>query len=213
VFAPHALALFIAAAAALILTPGPAVLFIVARSAHQGARAGLVSAMGIAAGGLVHVAAAVLGVSALLASSATAFSAVKWLGAGYLVWLGVKTLRGDRDGDEATVVEPPPASPSRLLAQGFLVNLLNPKTALFFLAFLPQFVDPSRGDVPLQMLVLGGLFVALAVVSDCTYALLAGAIVGRLGRSVRARRRSRLFTGGVYLALGAFTALSGSRTK
>jgi threonine/homoserine/homoserine lactone efflux protein len=210
-FAPSALALFVAAAAALIVTPGPAVLFIVARSAHQGARAGLVSAMGIAAGGLVHVAGAVLGISALLASSALAFSAVRWLGAAYLVWLGVKTLRGD--GDAEAVAAPPPASPSRLLAQGFLVNLLNPKTALFFLAFLPQFVDPARGEVHLQMLVLGSIFIGLAVVSDSAYALLAGAIVGRLGRTRGARRRARLFTGSVYLALGAVTALGGTRAK
>ena len=210
-FAPSSLALFVAAAAALIVTPGPAVLFIVARSAHQGARAGLVSAMGIAAGGLVHVAGAVLGISALLASSALAFSAVRWLGAGYLVWLGVKTFRGN--GDEEAVAPPPPASPSRLLAQGFLVNLLNPKTALFFLAFLPQFVNPARGEAPLQMLVLGTIFIGLAVVSDCAYAILAGAIVGRLGRSGRTRRRSRLFTGSVYLALGAMTALGGTRAK
>jgi threonine/homoserine/homoserine lactone efflux protein len=210
-FAPSALALFVAAAAALIVTPGPAVLFIVARSAHQGTRAGLVSAMGIAAGGLVHVAGAVLGISALLASSALAFSAVRWLGAGYLVWLGVKTLRGEGEGD--VVAAAPPASSSRLLAQGFLVNLLNPKTALFFLAFLPQFVDPARGRAPLQLLVLGSIFIGLAVVSDSAYALLAGAIVGRLGRTPRAGRRARLFTGGVYLALGAVTALGGTRAK
>jgi threonine/homoserine/homoserine lactone efflux protein len=211
VVASSALAIFVVAAAALIVTPGPAVLFIVARSAHQGARAGLVSAMGIAAGGLVHVAGAVLGISALLASSAVAFSAVRWLGAGYLVWLGVKTLRGN--GDDADVAPPPPAPPARLFAQGFVVNLLNPKTALFFLAFLPQFVDPARGDAAVQMLVLGGIFIALAVLSDCAYALLAGAVVGRLGRSGRARRRTRLFTGSVYLALGALTALGGTRAK
>jgi threonine/homoserine/homoserine lactone efflux protein len=204
------LALFAVAAGALIVVPGPAVLFIVARSVHQGRRAGLVSAVGVAAGGLVHVAGAVLGFSALLASSALAFSAVRWFGAAYLVWLGVKTLRGGDPQEVAAV--PPPAPPRRLLAQGFVVNLLNPKTALFFLAFLPQFVDPARGRVPLQMLELGCAFVALAIVSDCGYALLAGSLAGRLGRSARARRRARLFTGGVYVALGLGTAFAGSRS-
>jgi threonine/homoserine/homoserine lactone efflux protein len=203
------LALFALAAGALIIVPGPAVLFIVARSAHQGRRAGLVSAVGIAAGGAVHVAGAVLGFSALLVSSSAAFAAVRWLGAGYLVYLGVRTLRGG--AGEVVAAAPPPASHRRLLAQGFVVNVLNPKTALFFLAFLPQFADPARGRVPLQLLVLGCTFLALAMVSDATYALLAGSLSGRLGRTPASRRRARLLTGGVYLALGLGTALAGSR--
>jgi threonine/homoserine/homoserine lactone efflux protein len=203
------LALFALAAGALIVVPGPAVLFIVARSAHQGRRAGLVSALGVAAGGVVHVAGAVLGFSALLVSSSVAFGVVRWLGAAYLVYLGVKTLRGG--GDEIIAAAPPPSPPRRLLAQGFVVNVLNPKTALFFLAFLPQFVEPARGRVPLQMLVLGCTFLALAMVSDATYALLAGSLSARLGQTPRSRRRARLVSGGVYLALGLGTALSGSR--
>src|ERR687887_2649460 len=131
------LGLFAIAAGALIVGPGPAVLYIVARSVHQGRRAGLVAALGVAAGGLVHVAGAVLGFSALLASSALAFSAVRWLGAAYLIFLGVKTLRRGDEGEAAAA--PPPAPPRRLFAQGFVVNVTNPKTALFFLAFLPQF--------------------------------------------------------------------------
>ncbi len=208
---PHStLALFMLAAGALIVTPGPAVLFIVARSAHQGRRAGLVSAMGVATGGLVHVAGAVLGFSALLASSALAFSTVRWFGAGYLVFLGLRTVLGP----EPQVASKPAPAPLRgIFAQGFLVNLLNPKTALFFLAFLPQFVDPARGRASLQMLVLGGTFLLLAVVSDSTYALLAGTLSSRLGRTPRARRRARLLSGGVYLALGVGTALTGSRSK
>jgi threonine/homoserine/homoserine lactone efflux protein len=204
------LAVFALASLVLAVTPGPAVLFIVARSVHQGRRAGVVSALGVAAGGLVHVAGAVVGLSALLASSAAAFTAVRWAGAAYLVWLGVKTLRG---GDFAPdVATPPPAAPRRLLAQGFVVNVLNPKTALFFLAFLPQFVDPSRGPVSLQVLLLGCVFVAVASTSDATYALLAGSLAGRLARTARSRRTARILTGGCYIALGAGTALSGSAT-
>ncbi|HZZ86077.1 MAG TPA: LysE family translocator [Anaeromyxobacteraceae bacterium] len=194
--------LFSLAAGALIVVPGPAVTYIVARSLQQGRRAGLVSAMGIATGGLVHVA-AVLGLSALLASSAVAFAAVRWGGAAYLVYLGVRAWLA-RPGPDAT---PPPAPARRLFAQGFLVNLLNPKTAIFFLAFLPQFADPARGQVPLQILFLGAWFVALAVASDCTYALLAGTVGDRLGRSPRARQGARLLSGGVYVALGVGTLL------
>ncbi len=205
-----ALLLFCLAAGALIVVPGPAVLYIVARSVHQGRRAGLVSALGVAAGGLVHVAGAVLGFSALLASSALAFTAVRWLGAAYLVFLGLRTLLGGPDAQVAAAPEPAP--PRRLFAQGFVVNLLNPKTALFFLAFLPQFVDPARGRVPLQMLLLGGLFIGMAIMSDATYALLAGTLGNRLGKTAGARRRARLFTGSVYVALGVGTVLAGSRT-
>ena len=204
------LGLFAIAAGALIVVPGPAVMYIVARSVHQGRRAGLVSALGVAAGGLVHVAGAVLGFSALLASSVLAFSAVRWLGAAYLVYLGVKTLRGG-DVAGAAAAPPPPAPPRRLFTQGFVVNVLNPKTALFFLAFLPQFVEPGRGRVPLQMLLLGGAFVLLAIVSDATYALLAGTLGGRIARTAGARRRARILSGSVYVALGIGMVLAGSR--
>jgi threonine/homoserine/homoserine lactone efflux protein len=201
------LALFAVAAGALIVTPGPAVLFIVARTLHQGRRAGVVSALGVATGGLVHVAGAVLGFSALLASSAAAFQVVKWGGAAYLVWLGVKTLRAKDPAADAPV--PAPAPLPRIYAQGVLVNVLNPKVALFFLAFLPQFVDPGRGSVATQMVVLGGLFLALGVLSDSAYALLAGTVARRFGKSGSARRHTRLVTGGVYVALGAGAALTG----
>ncbi|BDG06972.1 LysE family translocator [Anaeromyxobacter paludicola] len=202
--------LFTLAAGALIVVPGPAVTFIVARSLQQGRRAGLISAMGIASGGLVHVAAAVLGLSALLASSAVAFGLVRWGGAAYLVYLGLRVWLSRPAAAEG---EPVPAPARRLFAQGFLVNLLNPKTAIFFLAFLPQFADPSRGRVPLQLLLLGAWFVALAVASDCTYALLAGAVGDRIGRSPAARRGARLLSGGVYVALGLGTLLAGARAE
>jgi threonine/homoserine/homoserine lactone efflux protein len=199
------------AVAALVLAviPGPAVLFIVARSVHQGRRAGAFSALGVALGGMVHVAGAVVGFSALLVSSAAAFAVVRWAGALYLVWMGVKALRGAPAGDDLAV--PPPAPRRRLVAQGFAVNALNPKTALFFLAFLPQFVDPRRGSVALQMLALGATFIVVAASSDMTYALLAGTLAGRLQAARGSRRTARWVTGGVYIALGAGAALAGQR--
>jgi threonine/homoserine/homoserine lactone efflux protein len=203
-----ALLLFTLAALALLVIPGPAVVYIVTRSIHQGRAAGLVSVLGVATGSLVHVAAAALGLSAVLMSSAVAFEAVKLGGAGYLVWLGVRALRGGKEED------PPGSAPARLTrayAQGVVVNVLNPKTALFFLAFLPQFVDPDAGRPAPQMLVLGALFVTLGVLSDGTYALVAS----RFGAWLRTRRtfarNRRYVSGGVYIALGAAAALSGHR--
>jgi threonine/homoserine/homoserine lactone efflux protein len=204
------LTLFLLAAGALIVIPGPAVLFIVARSVHQGRRAGVISALGVACGGLVHIAGAVLGFSALLASSALAFGAIRWIGAAYLVYLGIKTWRS-RDDEPAAVA--PPVPPRRLFVQGFFVNLTNPKTALFFFAFLPQFIDPSLGRVPLQMLILGAIFTVMSVLSDSTYAMLASALKGRLARNAVARRNVRWVSGGVYVALGLGTVLAGSRTS
>ena len=140
--APHALLTFALASMALLLVPGPSVIYIVTRSISQGRGAGIVSMLGIETGGLVHVTAAALGLSALLASSATAFDVVRFAGAGYLVYLGIRRLR---EPTSLTAVLTP-ASPRRLFTQGIVVNVLNPKTALFFLAFLPQFIDPSRGS-------------------------------------------------------------------
>ena len=204
---PATLAVFALASLVLAVTPGPAVLFIVARSVHQGPKAGILSALGVAAGGLVHVAGAVVGFSALLVSSATAFTVVRWAGALYLVWLGVKTIRSGADAAEVAL--PPPAPARRLVAQGFVVNVLNPKTALFFLAFLPQFADPARGSVALQLLLLGVTFVAVASSSDMTYALLSGSVARRLPSTRGSRRTARWVTGGAYVALGAGAALAG----
>ena len=136
--------LFLLAALGLLLIPGPAVLYIVTRSVSQGRRAGLVSVGGIELGGLVHALAAALGLSALLLTSALAFDVVKYLGAAYLIYLGVRTLLTRDDGKQAQALTP--RSSSQLFTQGFLVNLLNPKTALFFYAFLPQFCQPRRGN-------------------------------------------------------------------
>ncbi|MDQ4049944.1 MAG: LysE family translocator, partial [Actinomycetota bacterium] len=163
----HSLLVFAAASLALIAVPGPSVVYIVTRGIGQGRRAGMVSMLGIEAGALVHVAAAAVGLSAVLASSATAFTIVKYAGVAYLVYLGVRKWR--EHSDEA-LPAPEPAGSPRLFLEGVLVNVLNPKTALFFLAFLPQFLDPARGAVALQALVLGGVFVVLAVLTDSVYA-------------------------------------------
>jgi threonine/homoserine/homoserine lactone efflux protein len=201
------LALFAAATLALLLVPGPAVAYIVTRSVAQGRSAGLVSVLGIHAGSVVHVAAAALGVSAVLAASATAFTIVKYLGAAYLVWLGLRKLLTRADNGEPA--GPPAASRRRMFWEGFVVNVLNPKTAIFFLAFLPQFTDPAAGPVAPQIVLLGVIWIGLGIASDCAFALLASALAGRLHRSARARRRLDVTSGLVYLGLGAATALTG----
>jgi threonine/homoserine/homoserine lactone efflux protein len=199
------IALFCAAALALIVVPGPAVTYIVAQSLDKGRKAGLVSAVGVACGGLVHVAAATAGLSALLASSASAFTVVKLAGAAYLIALGVWRLAG-RGGDSAGDVQPAPVESRRLLLHGVVVNVLNPKTALFFLAFLPQFIDRGHGPVALQAGVLGAIFVVIAVISDSTYAVAAAALAGKLRGSARARRIQRYVSGGIFVALGVTAA-------
>ncbi|WP_224369635.1 LysE family translocator [Hyalangium versicolor] len=202
------LALFFAAALVLLITPGPSVLYIVARSVDQGRVAGIVSALGIGTATLFHIAAAALGVSALLMSSATVFQAVKYLGAAYLIYLGVRALLAR--GTPQQVAVPERLELRRIFSQGVLVNLLNPKTALFVFAFLPQFVEPSRGPVAVQIVLLGLMFVTMGFVSDGAYALLAGALAGWLKGNPRFLRAQRYFAGCAYVALGVVAALSGS---
>jgi threonine/homoserine/homoserine lactone efflux protein len=204
------LAVFAAATLALLLVPGPAVVYIVTRSVAQGRSAGLVSVAGVHVGSMVHVAAAALGVSALLAASATAFSLVKYLGAAYLVYLGLRKLFS---GPGTTATEVEPASRSRLFGQGFVVNVLNPKTAIFFLAFIPQFADPARGPVAAQIVVLGLVWIALGLVSDGAYVLLSAALAGRLHRSPVAARRLDIASGLVYIGLGAVAAFAGEGAR
>ena len=205
------LGLFVVAALVLLLTPGPAVLYIVARSVEQGRLAGLVSALGVHVGTLVHVAAAALGLSALLVSSALAFSVVKYLGALYLIYLGVRKLAGwDRAAQGRALA---PHSLRRLFTQGIVVNVLNPKTALFFLAFLPQFVDVSKGAVGVQILVLGLVFVALGVISDGLYAMAAGTAGAWVKRDGRFLRAERYVSGSVFVGLGVTAALAGDGRK
>jgi threonine/homoserine/homoserine lactone efflux protein len=208
------LALFGVAAITLLVIPGPAVLYIVTRSVDQGRAAGLASVCGVHVGTLVHVAAAAMGLSALLVSSATAYHAVRWLGAAYLIWLGVRRLLAkDEPSGSGKGLHASRLGLRRIFAQGVVVNVLNPKTALFFLAFLPQFVDVSRGSVPLQVVVFGVAFVLLGLVSDGTYALLASTGAGWLRRRPRVARTSRLVSGGVLISLGVTTALAGSRSS
>jgi threonine/homoserine/homoserine lactone efflux protein len=198
----HTFVIFAVASAAFLAVPGPAVIYIVSRSLAEGRRAGVVSALGIQGGGLVHVIAATIGVSALLASSATAFSVVKYAGAAYLIYLGIRKLR---EGDPEVEGPGAPVPHRQLFWQGVMVNSLNPKTALFFLALLPQFVDPDRGAVAPQVLVLGVLFLVLATLSDSTYALVAGSVRGWLGECGRTLAR---VSGVSYLGLGVLAALS-----
>jgi threonine/homoserine/homoserine lactone efflux protein len=202
---PGTLVVFALASLALAVVPGPAVLYIVAQSVHGGRRAGVVSAFGVASGGMVHVLAAVVGLSALLAASAEAFTAVKLIGAGYLIWLGIRTLLSadDRIGGRAAE-----RTLGRTFRQGVVVNVLNPKTALFFLAFLPQFVDPhesTRG----QLALLGGIFVVIALSSDLLWALVAGTAGAMLRRSRTFLRVQRYVSGTIFVGLGALAATSG----
>ena len=204
------LLLFCSASLVLLIIPGPSVLYIVTRSIDQGRRAGLVSVLGTHAGSLVHVAAAAFGLSALIVSSAVAFSLVKYLGAGYLVWLGVRRWRA---GDRTELTDDRPAVPTaHLFRQGFVVQVLNPKTAVFFLAILPQFVDAERGSVTVQVLVLGVVLISLGLLSDSTYAVAASTIGSALRRSTHARRAERYVSSGVYVGLGVTTAVAGGHS-
>jgi threonine/homoserine/homoserine lactone efflux protein len=208
---PSTLTIFVTATVLLLVTPGPAVLYIIARSIDQGRAAGIVSALGVGTGTMFHVAAAALGLSAILVSSALAFSVVKFLGAAYLIYLGFRKFLEKPELEEARVNGP--RSLSRIYTQGVVVNILNPKLALFFFAFLPQFVDPERGAVAAQFLLLGAFFIALGICSDSLYAMLAGTAGQWLRGSTVLARGQRYYAGAVYVALGLVTALSGSDNK
>jgi threonine/homoserine/homoserine lactone efflux protein len=198
--------LFIAASVVLLLTPGPAVLYIVARSVQQGRKAGLVSVLGIHLGTIVHITAAAVGLSALVVSSALAFAVVKYLGAAYLIWVGIRTLMTKDPYPQLPAL---PAEPlRRAFRDGFVVNLFNPKTAIFFLAFLPQFVDPSRGAVHWQMLTLGLTFMGLGIISDGMFALAAGTAGNFLRGNRRFLRFQRWFAGTSFISLGVVAALA-----
>jgi len=206
---PSTLGVFVAASVALLLTPGPAVIYIVSRSIEQGRLAGLVSVVGICTGTLVHVAAASLGLSALLVSSALAFNTVKYLGAAYLVLLGIQTLlESDESVAQAAVKR---ATLREIFTQGVVVNVLNPHTALFCFAFLPQFVNPSLGRAPVQIVALGLLFVTLSVATDSGWAMAAGTAGNWIRRQPRLARAQRYVTGGALIGLGAAAAISGRR--
>ena len=201
----HALLLFAGAGLLLNVTPGPDLLYILGRAVSQGRQAGVVSALGIGAGCLFHVTAAALGVSALVLAVPVAYDVVRWAGALYLVWLGVKALRSQGSSLEVQALEA--TSPRRIFTQGVITNALNPKVALFFLAFLPQFADPSRGPLAPQLLLLGAIFTVDGTLVCLVFALFAA----RLGEWLKTRYGvTRLLdraTGGLFIALGLRLAL------
>jgi len=204
----HTLALFAGASAALVAVPGPAVLYIVSRGIAHGRRGGLLSMLGIESGNFIQVVAATAGLAAIVASSAIAFSAIRYAGAAYLIFLGLSSLFGRASGDELACVEAPAHSGRRLYWQGFVVGVLNPKLALFLLAFLPQFIDPDAGAVWLQTLVLGTLFVVIAAIGDTLFALLAGTAGERFRARLAAGGSLRRVSGGILVALGVWAALA-----
>jgi threonine/homoserine/homoserine lactone efflux protein len=203
------LSAFLAASFVLAVTPGPGVFYIVTRSLMQGRGAGLASVAGVALGNLGNAIGACIGLAALFAVSALAFTLVKYAGAAYLIYLGWQALRAPAArAENAPVVAP--ASSSRIFRDGFVVALLNPKTAIFFAAFLPQFIDAATSPMA-QSLLLASLFVAIAAVTDSSYAVAAGAAAPHLTRARGVRSLGRYLTGGAFIGLGVLTAVTGSR--
>ncbi len=200
---------FCGASVLLAVTPGPAVFYIVTRTLAQGRRAGLASMAGVALGNLGNALGAAVGLAALFAISSLAFTVVKYAGAAYLVYLGLKALKRPAD----VGVQPLGSTDwRRIFRDGFLVALLNPKTAIFFAAFLPQFMSPNASAIG-QSMMLGATFVAIAAVTDTTYAMAAGAVAPRLRRTRGSGAAGRYVTASAFIGLGVFTAVAGSRAK
>jgi threonine/homoserine/homoserine lactone efflux protein len=204
-------ALFIATALALLAIPGPAVLYVVGRSIDQGRTAGLASVLGITTGTIVHITAATVGLSSLILASKVAFDAVRYVGAAYLILLGIRRLL--TRGQEEAVGARPPRTLRRLYSQGLVVNLLNPKTIVFIFAFIPQFVDVGAGHVWLQILLLGLTFAGLGLMSDSLYAIVAGTVADRLRGTPLVARVERWFGGTVLIGLGVASALVAPNRK
>jgi threonine/homoserine/homoserine lactone efflux protein len=204
------ISLFIAASLVLLLTPGPSVLYIVTRTVMQGRAAGMASVFGVQVGALVHVLGAALGLSAVIASSALLFSLVKYLGAAYLIYLGVRTLCSTAKASTVALTQAPVKA---LFIQGFWVAALNPKTALFFLAFLPQFVVVDQGNVTLQLVLLGLLYVAMSCVVDTAYAMLSSGLRPLLMSRPTILQREKYVSGPIYIGLGLLTAFGGRGSK
>ena len=193
---------FLIASFILAVTPGPGVLYIVTRSLTQGRRFGLASVAGVALGNLGNAVGASIGLAAVFAVSTLAFTVVKYLGAVYLLYLGVQAIRAPRTGDAA--VAPAPASLARIFRDGFVVAVLNPKTAVFFAAFLPQFMNTETPAI-VQSVTLGSIFVAMAALTDTAYALAAGALAPVLVRARGVRAAGRYLTGGAFIGLAVYT--------
>lgn len=208
--APETIYVFAIACAGLVLLPGPALIFIVTRGVVHGRRGGLISTLGVETGNVLQVLAATAGLAAIVASSAEAFSVVKYLGAAYLIFLGIRALAGYGEHSEPGTI--PTRSHRRLYFDGVIVGALNPKLALFLLAFLPQFIDPAVGPVWLQTLVLGLIFNVMATIGDSLFALAAAGAGGRIRTWLESRRLAQA-SGVIYLGLGAVAALSHADTK
>jgi threonine/homoserine/homoserine lactone efflux protein len=203
------LLIFLAASTVLAVVPGPGVLYIIARSVEGGRRTGLAATLGVATGNMVHVIGAAIGLSAIIAQSATAFTVIKLAGAAYLVGTGIVRLLTPAEVGTETVMEDGDAR--RVYRGAVMVATLNPKTALFFLAFVPQFLSPERGSMAIQGALLGSMFVAIALFSDSLYALASGSLGERLRTSRRFAEIRRWFTGGTFVSLGVAAAFSRER--
>ena len=208
---PSTLLIFCIASLVLIITPGPNNLYIIARGIGQGRKEGIMSALGVHTGTLFHITAAALGLSALLVSSALAFNLVKYIGAAYLIYLGVRTLWEPQVAKQNAMLER--QSFLQIYYQGMLTNILNPKVAVFFLAFLPQFVDVSRGAVTGQILFLGIVLLLMGLAVDLVVALLAGTMGHWLRNSTRFWRVQKWVTGSTFIGLGLSTAFVGTDRK
>ncbi len=208
------LAAFAVASVLLILLPGPAMLFLLARGIAGGRRVGIFSALGVESASAVYVAATALGLTAVLAASGTALAVVRYVGAGYLIWLGIRTIAARHEPLIAPAAAGPPAVAGgawRSWRQGFAVGITNPKVALFFLAFFPQFIQPDAGPVAGQVLILGTLFVVIGALLDVGYGLSGGLLGDLLGRHPRGLPRARVGVGVTFLTLGGVTAVSGHK--
>ena len=203
----HKFALFLAAALILAITPGPGIFYVLARTLAGGRREGIQSTLGTLAGGTCHVFAAAAGISTILAASAMAFRTVKYAGAAYLVWLGIRIIRS-RNAEMPVQTEAPA---SRAFRQGIVTEALNPKTALFFLSFIPQFIAPQLGHVFFQFVILGAISVSLNTAADVVVVLLAAPLERKLKSSARFRRGQRTASGVGMISLGAYVALADSR--
>ena len=208
---PHRFSLFLGAATLLAIVPGPGMLYVLARTLAGGRREGVLSCLGTFVGGLAHVLAAATGLSIVLATSATAFAVVKYAGAGYLIYLGVRMIISARTNEDAEIARPAGLLPRNPFWQGIATEVLNPKTAIFFLAFIPQFVSRVSGGVFWQFLLLGTISVALNTSCDLVVTFAAAPIGARLKSSAVLRRRQRTATGLTLIGLGSFVAVSDSR--
>ena len=200
------LGVFVGAVLVLALTPGPALFYILATSIAQGTRAGVISVLGIATGTFVHVLLAVFGLTLLLASSAAVFQLVKYAGVVYLVALGVYVLTRPRQQEQGAQLERPARDLWRVYSHAVMVNVLNPKVGIFFLAFFPQFADPGRGEPALQFLILGVVLIGVVLVTDTLFALTAGAVTRLLRRQSGQSRWPQIVGGLTYIGLGIFSA-------